>query len=468
MAQQKISFKEKLHNFGEMLSRTPLGRLGNWLKNRLNDIGGFFANVGTAALLGRKGFTELVNKEMEREYAREISGLSSKKNAPEKDTAPQPPDVAKKKEVGVKEAEIKEQPVILPESEPFSPEEIEELEQMTNRFQLDPKEEKALNTLIAEQNKLGAKLDEDITSECYEWENGHLVGVHVPNQDLSGQLSLGAFPELKKLDVAGNQIQQLDIKQNKNLKILQCSKSGLESLDVTQNPKLEVLDCSATRISSIDLRSNPGLKNILCKSDMLKEITISPETRKNTILQTNGKTKITEAEISREPLSADDLLKGVAEVAKSASEAAKDAPDKDTSRMDKIVNDAKEKLLGKKKEEEKITKERTNQRTNAVSKLSPEQKKDASIRESAQNLDNTEISNMNLDTASARKTEGLENITDETPDDELGAFLPNEAEEVFTKSEIKSLDENIQEAKEPSNEEEASSPERILNMERSR
>ena len=66
MAQQKISFKERLHNLGKILSQTPLGRLGNWLKNRLHDIGGFFANVSTAALLGRKGLTELVNKEMER------------------------------------------------------------------------------------------------------------------------------------------------------------------------------------------------------------------------------------------------------------------------------------------------------------------------------------------------------------------------------------------------------------------
>ena len=503
MAQHKIT--EKWDRFRDWLSGTPLGRIGGWLKEKLGAVGGAIANVGVVALVGRKNYAALMDKEIDRQYAQEISrGLKQpekeKKQSPEKDEPKHEETEEKsleKDEPKLEETKEKDKESKFPEQEYEDWEQMEkDLEKEQEKFLREQKQEEpvplvpeevdALKSFIKEQNDLGAELDTDITSKNYTWENGHVTGISVPMQHLSGDVSFEQFPELKSLDVSGNDISSLNLDKNPKLNNLCCTMTNIASLNLDKNLDLKSLACSATKIQNLDLRANYQLRDVQCENDYMKSITMSPMQKSKVHVIAHDKTDIKLKEPTEdmkelqklhqkdsfnhtkdfqtnienfnkeqeeraiqseqhdkkmeELLS--DLTKGVTETAKDASKRAKDMPEQE-SHADEIIQKAREKLQGIRDE-----KDRVNQRTNAVSKLSPEQRKDNTIREMAENMDNSEISNMGVESGSAKPTIGLENITDETPDDEFGSFLPDDKEETFQKVKTQSLEQCIEDAEE--------------------
>lgn len=486
MAQHKIT--ATWDRFREWLSGTPLGRIGGWLKEKLGSVGGAFANVGVVALVGRKNFAALMDKEIDRQYAKEVSQTVNKL-AKEKEQSKEisEHDVAAEKDVKDQSFPAQEYEAWEQMENDLAEEQEKFLHEQEQQEPLPPIQEevKALESFIKEQNELGAEMDPDVTSKNYTWdENGHLTGISAPTQHLTGDLSFKEFPELKSLDVSGNEIVSLEIGENQKLKDLRCTMTGISSLDLSKNLDLKSLACSATKIESLDLRANYRLHDVQCDCDYMKKLTMTPLQKTNVhVISKDGTTiELKEApdnvkelqklhredsfnhtrdfqanmerfykEQEERALQSEQhdknvekllskLTKGVEKTAKDASEHAKETPERE-SHADDIINEAKEKL-----QEMRDEKERVNQRTHAVSKLSPEQKKDNTIREMAENMDNSEISNMGVEQGAAKPTIGLENITDETPDDDLGAFIPDDQEESFQKVEQQSLDQCIEDA----------------------
>lgn len=482
MAQHKIT--AAWDRFKDWFSETPLGRIGGWLKEKLGSVGGALANVGVVALVGRKNYAALMDKEFDRQYAKEVSqgvnklakekeqsGVETERDATEKDVKSQ--SLPKPEYEQMENDLVKEQEKFLNEQEPKNP--------------LPPlqKEVKALKAFIKEQNNLGAEMDPNIKSKNYTWDkNGHLIGISAPAKHLTGAVSFKQFPELQSLDVSGNEISSLYVGENKKLKDLCCTMTGISSLNLSKNLDLKSLACNATKIETLDLRANYQLHDVQCECDYMKSLVMTPSQKANTHIIAKDNINIDLKDVSKNMQELQELhkkdsfyhtrdfqsgveqfnkeqeeramqseqhdkeveellsglTKGVEKTAKDASERAKETPERN-SHADDIINEAKEKL-----QEMRNEKDRINQRTNAVSKLSPEQQKDNTIREMAENMDNSEISNMGAEQGAAKPTIGLENITDETPDDDLGAFIPDDQEESFQKVEQQSLDQCIEDA----------------------
>lgn len=72
-------------------------------------------------------------------------------------------------------------------------------------------------------------------------------------------LNLKNCPSLEVLICSNNELDELDVTQNKNLVAIDCSVNKLKELDVTKNPKLNALDCSYNQLEELDLSQNSNI-----------------------------------------------------------------------------------------------------------------------------------------------------------------------------------------------------------------
>ena len=96
-------------------------------------------------------------------------------------------------------------------------------------------------------------------------------------EDLSG---IEEFWALEKLTCSGNELKNLDVSKNYNLKELYVDKNPLEHISVPNNQKLEKLDISENNFTSFDFSQFPQLTYLKCCLNEL-EIDVS----KNTLLE---------------------------------------------------------------------------------------------------------------------------------------------------------------------------------------
>ena len=94
-------------------------------------------------------------------------------------------------------------------------------------------------------------------------------------------LSVSQNTNLKELYCYNNQLKSIDVSKNTELESFGCENNALTSLDVSKNTKLMRLSCEANSISSLDLSNNPDLKRVTCWSNQLLSLNVS----KNTELQ---------------------------------------------------------------------------------------------------------------------------------------------------------------------------------------
>jgi len=148
---------------------------------------------------------------------------------------------------------------------------------------VSPKSQKeALKRLVAEQQALGARVSEDLTSGEYWWDaDENLIGIHWEDSSLMGDISFSDFPQLEVLDCEGNNLQSMDITKNKLLKELNCRHGKLQSLDISNNTALTKLDCFGNEITKLNTSNNTALEELNCGDNKLQYIDIT----KNTALE---------------------------------------------------------------------------------------------------------------------------------------------------------------------------------------
>lgn len=151
---------------------------------------------------------------------------------------------------------------------------------------------KVLESIIREQNALGAKLPSDLRSWQYVWnEKGMLTGLYISGCDLGKNFSPAGLDELEILSCSYNGLNTLDISRNPKLRRLYCEHNQLKSLDVRGNslleelycddnllktldisgcPELVVLDCSNNQLETLDTSNNPALDCLDCSYNPLK------------------------------------------------------------------------------------------------------------------------------------------------------------------------------------------------------
>lgn len=118
-------------------------------------------------------------------------------------------------------------------------------------------------------------------------------------------LDLSVCTELESLNCSDNNLNSIDISNNKALKYLRCSNGGLTKLNVSQNTyllkldcnnnplnelnlkantRLSILDCSETGLSALSVKNSPALEQLFCYKNQLESLDLSSNKNLN-ILQ---------------------------------------------------------------------------------------------------------------------------------------------------------------------------------------
>ncbi len=105
---------------------------------------------------------------------------------------------------------------------------------------------------------------------------GHITCESLSISDLTG---IEAFPGVTSIYCSYNQLTNLNLSQNSQLRYLDCSGNSLTSLDLSNNMLLETLLCSYnSQLSSLNLGNITGLTYIECQSNGLSSLDVSHNT----------------------------------------------------------------------------------------------------------------------------------------------------------------------------------------------
>lgn len=112
-------------------------------------------------------------------------------------------------------------------------------------------------------------------------ENNRLLPkVHSKIKSLKG---IEHFTNLKRLICFGNEIEELDLSNNKELTFLNCGQNKITKLNVSNSPNLFFLSCDSNQLTSLNLGNKPKLVEIYCNSNRLSQLDLKGCTSLETI-----------------------------------------------------------------------------------------------------------------------------------------------------------------------------------------
>ena len=131
---------------------------------------------------------------------------------------------------------------------------------------------------ISEEEKLQEFLhDNNISNDRIKtyFEDGKLTTLRLSCCKIQGTVSFKDFPNLKLLDLAYNDIIDIDLTQNFDLKTLYLQNNNLANIDVTKNRNLKYLDLGYNKLTNIDLTKNSKLEEIFLPHNKLTNIDLT-------------------------------------------------------------------------------------------------------------------------------------------------------------------------------------------------
>jgi Leucine-rich repeat (LRR) protein len=102
-----------------------------------------------------------------------------------------------------------------------------------------------------------------------------LTFLHVSSRSISDLTGIQDFVALADLDCSQNNLTDLDVSKNLNLKYFDCSFNKLSSLDITKNEKLIQLHCLKNQLNRLDVSRNFTLELLSCSYNNLTSLNIS-------------------------------------------------------------------------------------------------------------------------------------------------------------------------------------------------
>ena len=116
--------------------------------------------------------------------------------------------------------------------------------------------------------------------------------------DDNNNLSTEEITAVKKMYCGSNKIASLDgIEFFTALEELHCYGNDLIDIDLSSNTELKLLECDCNKFTSLDLNKNTKLKSLICYSNPLTELDISGCTELSTLVCRN--TSLTEIDVSK-------------------------------------------------------------------------------------------------------------------------------------------------------------------------
>ncbi|SEQ57313.1 hypothetical protein SAMN05421824_2012 [Hyunsoonleella jejuensis] len=102
--------------------------------------------------------------------------------------------------------------------------------------------------------------------------------LNLSNLNINNASGIEDFDSLETLICNSNNLTNLNVSNNANLKSLLCGSNQLINLDISANINLEDLDCSNNQIVMLDVTNNSLLKSINCSDNRISIIDVSQNT----------------------------------------------------------------------------------------------------------------------------------------------------------------------------------------------
>ena len=102
--------------------------------------------------------------------------------------------------------------------------------------------------------------------------------IDVSLKEISDLTGVEYFTALKELYCGGNNLTELDVRQNTALQQLHCFDNNLTELDLSQNTALQTLSCNDNNLTELDLSQNSALQRLQCHYNNLTELDVSQNT----------------------------------------------------------------------------------------------------------------------------------------------------------------------------------------------
>ncbi|MFB3786305.1 MAG: FG-GAP-like repeat-containing protein [bacterium] len=149
-----------------------------------------------------------------------------------------------------------------------------ETEQKTEPFQCADRNIKSLKGIEYFPNITGLHCSSNGISELNISQNRELRILDGRANNLTS-LNVSHLTKLEKLIVADNSLSELDLTQNTLLITLDCVENQLIRLDLSNNPQLVEVHCNSNRLTELDATHCLALTTLICFKNQLMEINLS-------------------------------------------------------------------------------------------------------------------------------------------------------------------------------------------------
>ena len=114
--------------------------------------------------------------------------------------------------------------------------------------------------------------DKDKDGALNQTERNAVKEIRISNSGCTSLQGLKYFSKLTDLFCSDNNLTELDVSENPELKRLICYNNSLTSLNLNKNTKLESLNCNNNKLTVLDLRENKSLWWLRCKNNCLTSL----------------------------------------------------------------------------------------------------------------------------------------------------------------------------------------------------
>lgn len=117
-----------------------------------------------------------------------------------------------------------------------------------------------------------ADFDKDKDGALNQTERNAVKEIRISNSGCTSLQGLKYFSKLTDLFCSDNNLTELDVSENPELKRLICYNNSLTSLNLNKNTKLESLNCNKNKLTVLDLRENKSLWWLRCNNNCLTSL----------------------------------------------------------------------------------------------------------------------------------------------------------------------------------------------------
>lgn len=114
--------------------------------------------------------------------------------------------------------------------------------------------------------------DKDKDGALNQTERNAVKEIRISNSGCTSLQGLKYFSKLTDLFCSDNNLTELDVSENPELKRLICYNNSLTSLNLNRNTKLESLNCNKNKLTVLDLRENKSLWWLRCNNNCLTSL----------------------------------------------------------------------------------------------------------------------------------------------------------------------------------------------------